>query len=95
MELCLVAAMWLRLWQLLAFLCIIYMFVCLQPSVSMWLSVLGLSQYEEVMLEAGYDDIDFICDITLDDLQDLGITKIGEHCYRQFHLTSLMAILYL
>ena len=42
-----------------------------------WLSVLGLIQYEAVMLDAGYDDIDFICDITIDDLHDLGITKIG------------------
>ena len=55
----------------------------------MWLSVLGLSQYEEVMLEAGYDDIDFICDITLDDLQDLGINKIGKHCSRYVHVIHL------
>lgn len=71
-----------------AFALYFYIFVCMQPSVSVWLSVLGLSQYEEVMLEAGYDDIDFICDITLDDLQDLGITKIGKHCNRLVHVLS-------
>ena len=46
----------------------------------MWLSVLHLSQYEQTLLDAGYDDIDFICDVTLDDLHDIGISKIGE-CY--------------
>lgn len=44
----------------------------------MWLSVLHMSQYEETMVEAGYDDIDFICDVTLDDLHDIGISKRGE-----------------
>ena len=43
----------------------------------MWLSVLKMSQYEETLLEAGYDDVDFICDMTLDDLHDIGITKKG------------------
>ena len=37
-----------------------------------------MSQYEQTMLEAGYDDIDFVCDITVDDLQDIGISKRGE-----------------
>ncbi|CAI8006143.1 Caskin-1 [Geodia barretti] len=46
-------------------------------SVSVWLSVLKMSQYEETLLEAGYDDVDFICDMTLDDLHDIGITKKG------------------
>ena len=49
-----------------------------QESVSVWLSVLRMSQYEQTMLEAGYDDIDFVCDITVDDLQDIGISKRGE-----------------
>ena len=49
-----------------------------QESVSLWLSTLHMSQYEETMVEAGYDDIDFICDIALDDLHDVGISKRGE-----------------
>ena len=36
-----------------------------------------MSQYEETMVEAGYDDIDFVCDIALDDLHDIGISKRG------------------
>ena len=34
--------------------------------------------YEAVLLDAGYDDIDFITDITPDELKDVGITKKGE-----------------
>lgn len=49
----------------------------MQESVSSWLDVLRLPQYEQTMLDAGYDDIDFICDITLDDLHDIGISKKG------------------
>ena len=62
---------------------IIHLCVCIyvvQESVSVWLSVLHLSQYEQTLLDAGYDDIDFVCDVTLDDLHDIGISKRGE-CY--------------
>ena len=58
-------------------MCKLYMYLSPQESVTLWLSLLGLSQYEEILLEAGYDDIDFIADITLDELIDLGITKKG------------------
>ena len=43
----------------------------------MLLQLLGLSQYEAVLLEAGYDDIDFVTDITLEELVDVGISKKG------------------
>ena len=39
--------------------------------------MLSLSQYENDLLEAGYDDIDFVSDITVDELCDIGITKKG------------------
>ena len=42
-----------------------------------WLSILGLSEYEQILLDAGYDDIDFISDITSEELQDIGINKRG------------------
>ena len=51
--------------------------VLIQDGISMWLSILGLSQYEQILLDAGYDDIDFISDITGEELQDIGITKRG------------------
>ena len=52
---------------------------------------MGLVQYEEVLVEAGYDDIDFISDISGDELQDIGITKNGQlldniHTYSWAHL---------
>lgn len=48
-----------------------------QLNVSVWLAQLGLGQYEEVLLDAGYDDIDFITDITTEELMDVGVTKKG------------------
>ena len=49
-----------------------------QTSISEWLSSLGLAQYEPVLLDAGYDDIDFISDITAEELRDINITIKGE-----------------
>ncbi len=49
----------------------------LQASVPAWLSALGLSQYEGALLDAGYDDIDFVCEISIDELCDIGITMKG------------------
>ena len=40
--------------------------------------MLGLAQYEPVLLDAGYDDIDFISEITAEELRDINITKKGE-----------------
>ncbi|XP_061575391.1 caskin-2-like isoform X2 [Cololabis saira] len=42
-----------------------------------WLSHLGLSQYYQVLVQNGYENIDFVSDISLEDLQEIGITKLG------------------
>jgi hypothetical protein len=42
-----------------------------------WLDLIGLSQYDQALNDAGYDDIDFISDITSEELEDIGITKKG------------------
>ncbi|KAM7010217.1 caskin-1-like isoform 4-T4 [Tautogolabrus adspersus] len=42
-----------------------------------WLSHLGLSQYYQVLVQNGYENIDFISDISLEDLQEIGISKLG------------------
>ncbi|KAK1885765.1 Caskin-1 [Dissostichus eleginoides] len=42
-----------------------------------WLSHLGLSQYYQVLVQNGYENIDFISDISLEDLQEICITKLG------------------
>lgn len=48
-----------------------------QPSVPVWLDLIGLSQYDQALIDAGYDDIDFISDITSEELEDIGITRRG------------------
>ncbi|TWW69442.1 Caskin-1 CASK-interacting protein 1 [Takifugu flavidus] len=42
-----------------------------------WLSAIGLSQYHQVLVQNGYENIEFITDITWEDLQEIGITKLG------------------
>ncbi|ROL49355.1 Caskin-1 [Anabarilius grahami] len=42
-----------------------------------WLSMIGLSQYHQVLVKNGYENIDFITDITWEDLQEIGIIKLG------------------
>lgn len=43
-----------------------------------WLSHLGLSQYYQVLVQNGYENIDFVSDISLEDLREIGITKLGK-----------------
>lgn len=50
----------------------------LQANLALWLSMIGLSQYYKVLVENGYENIDFITDITWEDLQEIGITKLGK-----------------
>ncbi|PWA21303.1 hypothetical protein CCH79_00018445 [Gambusia affinis] len=45
-----------------------------------WLSHLGLSQYYQVLVQNGYENIDFVSDISLEDLQEIGIAKLGLKC---------------
>lgn len=49
----------------------------LQASLGEWLSSIGLSQYHQMLVQNGYENIDFITDITWEDLQEIGITKLG------------------
>ncbi|XP_055752602.1 caskin-1 isoform X2 [Salvelinus fontinalis] len=46
-------------------------------SLAEWLSAIGLSQYQQVLVQNGYENIDFITDITWEDLQEIGIIKLG------------------
>ncbi|XP_077354994.1 caskin-1 isoform X8 [Festucalex cinctus] len=46
-------------------------------SLGEWLCAIGLSQYHQVLVQNGYENIDFITDITWEDLQEIGITKLG------------------
>ncbi|XP_047657141.1 caskin-1 isoform X6 [Tachysurus fulvidraco] len=42
-----------------------------------WLNMIGLSQYHQILVQNGYENIEFITDITWEDLQEIGITKLG------------------
>ena len=42
-----------------------------------WLKLIGLSQYEQALIDAGYDDIDFVSDISSEELEEIGVTKKG------------------
>ncbi|KAL2086424.1 hypothetical protein ACEWY4_017483 [Coilia grayii] len=46
-------------------------------SLSEWLSVIGLGQHYQTLVQNGYDNMDFIRDITAGDMQEIGITKLG------------------
>uniref|UniRef100_A0A671KA54 CASK interacting protein 2 n=1 Tax=Sinocyclocheilus anshuiensis TaxID=1608454 RepID=A0A671KA54_9TELE len=43
-----------------------------------WLSAIGLPQYNKKLSENGYDSINIVRDLTWEDLQEIGITKLGE-----------------
>ncbi|XP_026171470.1 caskin-2 isoform X2 [Mastacembelus armatus] len=42
-----------------------------------WLSLIGLPQYQKRLCDNGYDSITIVKDITWEDLQEIGITKLG------------------
>ncbi|XP_054615001.1 caskin-2-like isoform X2 [Dunckerocampus dactyliophorus] len=42
-----------------------------------WLSAIGLPQYLKRLSENGYDSISIVKDLTWEDLQEIGITKLG------------------
>ncbi|XP_038592600.1 caskin-2-like isoform X3 [Micropterus salmoides] len=42
-----------------------------------WLSMIGLPQYQKRLCDNGYDSIPIVKDITWEDLQEIGITKLG------------------
>ncbi|XP_063077580.1 caskin-2-like isoform X2 [Engraulis encrasicolus] len=42
-----------------------------------WLSCIGLPQYHKKLSENGYDSITIVRDLTWEDLQEIGITKLG------------------
>ncbi|KAL1264342.1 hypothetical protein QQF64_004697 [Cirrhinus molitorella] len=47
------------------------------PDIGKWLSAIGLPQYQKKLAENGYDSISIVQDITWEDLQEIGITKLG------------------
>lgn len=66
---CVIAAVLSLLWSV---------FVAAQADLGEWLSVIGLPQYQKRLCDNGYDSITIVKDITWEDLQEIGITKLGE-----------------
>lgn len=55
-----------------------FLFFPAQADLGEWLSVIGLPQYQKRLCDNGYDSITIVKDITWEDLQEIGITKLGE-----------------
>lgn len=55
-------------------------------SVGEWLQKLGLQNYEEGLLHNGWDDLEFLSDITEEDLEEAGV---HDPTHKQILLTSL------
>ncbi|NXO01680.1 SHIP2 phosphatase, partial [Rhinopomastus cyanomelas] len=47
------------------------------PAVGEWLRALGLQRYEEGLLRNGWDDLEFLSDITEEDLEEAGVLEPG------------------
>jgi len=60
----------------------------LQSSVAEWLSLLRLPEYTSSLERQCYADVDSLTDITWEDLEDIGITKLGKKfiflCFSRF-----------
>ncbi|XP_054020836.1 phosphatidylinositol 3,4,5-trisphosphate 5-phosphatase 2 [Dryobates pubescens] len=56
------------------------------PGVGEWLRALGLQRYEEGLLRNGWDDLDFLSDITEEDLEEAGVL---EPAHKRLLLESL------
>lgn len=54
--------------------------------------MIGLSQYYQVLVQNGYENIEFITDITWEDLQEIGITKLGKTENEKIMNNSLMVM---
>ncbi|XP_064266864.1 phosphatidylinositol 3,4,5-trisphosphate 5-phosphatase 2 isoform X2 [Passer domesticus] len=47
------------------------------PAVGEWLRALGLERYEEGLVRNGWDDLEFLSDITEEDLEEAGVLEPG------------------
>lgn len=53
--------------------------VPLQVDLMEWLSAIGLPQYHKKLVNNGYDSITILTELTWEDLQEIGINKLGEN----------------
>lgn len=50
----------------------------LQADLLEWLCALGLPQYHKQLVSSGYDSMGLVADLTWEELQEIGINKLGE-----------------
>lgn len=43
-----------------------------------WLCALGLPQYHKQLVSSGYDSMGLVADLTWEELQEIGVNKLGE-----------------
>lgn len=43
-----------------------------------WLCALGLPQYHKQLVSSGYDSMGLVADLTWEELQEVGVNKLGE-----------------
>ena len=56
---------------------IIGTFLSFQETVEEWLAFLNLHSYIDMVLNQGYDTVDKLTDITWEDLEEIGIRRLG------------------
>lgn len=47
-------------------------------SLSLLLKLLRLEEYEATLVSQGYDSVDKVAELTWEDIDDIGITKLGK-----------------
>ena len=54
--------------------------VLFQADLLEWLCALGLPQYHKQLVSSGYDSMGLVADLTWEELQEIGVNKLGEDC---------------
>ena len=57
--------------------CTVNLVLLLQKDIMTWLRLIGLEQYIPEFLDGGFDDMDFLQDMTVEDLVAIGVKKPG------------------
>lgn len=69
-----------QLWLCTAFLAWGLTVLLLQADLLEWLCALGLPQYHKQLASSGYDSMGLVADLTWEELQEIGVNKLGEDC---------------
>lgn len=62
----------------------------LQKDLFEWLNSLNLGEYCETLVKQGFGTLDTVTGITWEDLEEIGIKKLGMNCLRSLGLAPLL-----